>query len=269
MRISNWFLIYLTFNLFQLNAASPMARKEQMRLNFGAGHPVFRLNISHYGEMFPGGPNSLYGHGGNSEEGMMTRLIVNAEAMIMLNNNETLKTDGFSDKQGHFDKRPIFVNLQASYDYFNLSNIVSVSLANSTTCNMGLGFLGYMRGYWSLGLASRANRSSGECVDNFGGQFGLNLYNSKHALQVKVLGFPSANKVYSEKLHNQYNTNAKFVFNALMHSRISERVLFEYGVENNCPKTGFSYLGGNWRFSLNIRAFQKQAQYGFTLSHSL
>jgi hypothetical protein len=269
MNTSKLLLLIIGLSIFKLNAASPMGKREQMRLNFGAGHPVFRLNVSHFGVMFPGGPNSLYGHGGNSEEGMMTRLIVNAEAMIMVNNIEDVKTDGFSDKQGHFDKRPVFVNLQASYDYFNLSNTVSVSLANSTTCNMGLGFLGYMRGYWSLGLASRSNRSSGECIDNVGAQFGLNLYNSKHALQVKVLSFPNAPKVFSEKLHNQYNTNSKVVLNALMHSRISDRMLYEYGIENNCLKTGLSYLGGNWRFSVSLRAFQKQAQYGFTLSHNL
>lgn len=267
MKIYNWILIYLAFSLFQLNAASPMAKREQMRLNFGAGHPVFRLNVSHFGEMYPGGPNSPYGRAGNTEAGMMTRLIVNAEAMVMINNREDLKTDEYSDKKGHFEKRPMFVNLQASYDYFNLSNTFSASLANSTTCNMGLGLLGYMRGYWAIGISSRSNHSAVSCVENIGTQLALNLYNSKNAIAFKLSYYPKAESIYSEKSKN-YNTNSKIVLNALMHSRISDRVLYGVGIENNCPKVGLSYLGGNWRLGVDMRVFQKQTQYGFTLNHS-
>ena len=268
MKISNWFLIYLTFNLFQLNAASPMAKREQMRLNFGAGHPVFRISVAHFGEMYPGGPNSPYGRAGNTEEGMMTRLVVNAEAMVMINNREDLKTDEYSDKKGHFEKRPMFVNLQASYDYFNLTNTISASLANSTTCNMGLSLLGYMRGYWSLGLSSRSNHTAVSNVENFGGQLALNLYNSNNALAIKMSYYPKAESVASEKFKNNYNTNSKVVINAYLHSRISARVLYGFGLENNCPKIGLSYLGGNWRLGVAVRSFQKEAQYGFSLNHS-
>ena len=267
-KIAHWFLIYMAFNFFPLNAATPMAKMEQMRLNFGAGHPIFRLNVAHFGEMFPGGPNSLYGRAGNSEEGMMTRLIVNAEAMVMVNNREDLKTDEYSDKKGHFEKRPMFVNLQASYDYFNLTNTISASLANSTTCNMGLGLLGHMRGYWSLGLSSRTNHTAAINVENFGGQLALNLYNSNNALAIKMAYFPKAESVFSETTNNNYNTNSKIVFNAYLHSRLSARVLYGFGIENNCPKMGLSYLGGNWRLGVAVRAFQKQAQYGFSLNYS-
>jgi len=268
MKISNWFLIYLAFSLFQLNAASPMAKREQMRLNFGAGHPVFRLNVAHFGEMYPGGPNSPYGRLGNSEAGMMTRLIVNAEAMVMINNREDVKTDEYSDKKDHFEKRPMFVNMQASYDYFNLTNTLSVSLANSTSCNMGLGLLGYMRGYWSLGLTSRNNHTAVTNVENFGAQLALNLYNSNNALAIKMAYYPDAKKVFSETAKGNYNTNSKLVLNAFVHSRLSDRVLYGFGIENNCPKLGLSYLGGNWRLGVSVRAFQKEAQYGFSLNHS-
>ncbi len=263
-----FFLLLIGLSSIQIFAASPMDRREQMRLNFGAGHPVFRLNLTHFGEMYPGGPNSLYGHAGNSEEGMMTRLIVNAEALVMINNLESVKTDGFSDKEGHFEKKPLFLNLQASYDYFNLSNNISVSLAQSANYNMGIGFLGFMRGYTYLGAVSRSNRASGACVDNVGIQAGLSLQNSKHALQLKVNYFPSAEKIYSELMQAKYNTNTKILMTAYLHQRISDRVLYEFGVENNCPKTGFSYIGGNWRLAISARMFQQQAQYGFTLNHS-
>ena len=261
-------LLLFVCSAVQLFAATPIAKMEQMRLNFGAGHPIFRLNVAHFGEMFPGGPNSLYGRAGNSEEGMMTRLIVHAEAMVMVNNREDLKADEYSDKKGHFEKRPMFVNLQASYDYFNLTNTISASLSNSTTCNMGLGILGCMRGYWSVGLSSRSNHTAMSKVDNIGGQLALNLYNSNNALALKMSYYPKAESIFSETYKNNYNTNSKIALNAYLHSRLSARVLYGFGIENNCPKMGLSYLGGNWRLGVAVRAFQKQAQYGFSLNHS-
>ena len=269
MNIFRLLALITFFGFFKLHAASPMGKREQMRRNFGAGHPVFRVSVSHYGEMFPGGPNSLYGRAGNSEEGMMTRLLVNTEALVMVNNMEDVKTDGFSDKAGHFDVRPKFVQLQASYDYFNLSNTISASYAQSTTCNMGLGFLGYMRGYWSLGAASRCNRASGNRVESLGLQTAMNLHNSKHALSAKLAYFPKAIVVHSEKLQNNYNTNQPYQVSLVFNTRVSDRILYEVGVENNCPKTGFSYMGGSWRASANVRVFQKQMQLGFSLNHSL